>query len=312
LEKEDGDDNTLDPPEPSGTSGHKGKGKAAKEKEAGEASKEPTKGKDTTKGKSATKGKAVAATVRAKKVKQASPPDAPKAASGLVTTPGPAVTTARAAAPTVREEGGAKVRQLSQTDTSTLLVTFPKKDGFQFPPKPTSLGELPSTIAELEHLLPKIQVHLAVDSVEEDDEDAILLLALAAVPDMPRYLEKNLELLKTHRGAITTDDGDEALAQLKQREQVLRWYLAQYRLLAPGAEAEAETEMLVDPIFGADYEMNVDLEPFTIRELWCSKAAYTVRLIICCTRSARCGQRLELLISSIKCSPIALTHAFRE
>jgi hypothetical protein len=190
LEKDNCDDNTFGPLEPSSTSGHKEKGKAAKETEAGELS------KGVMKGKSVMAGKAVTVCVKQKKVKQASAPDIPKAASKSVTMK-PMSTTVINAAPTIWAKESTQVSQSSLTGTSTLTDTLPKKDMFQFPPKLTNIVELPSTIAALENLLPKLQVNFAVDSIEEDDEEVILLLALAAVPDMPRYLEKNLELLKT-------------------------------------------------------------------------------------------------------------------
>lgn len=92
--------------------------------------------------------------------------------------------------------------------------------------------------------------------MEEDEEEAIALLAIAEVPDMPMYLARNLQLVKAHLQAITDDDGDAILPQLKQRETALRWYLKHYQRLA--LEPAMDAEFLVDPTFGGFEDMDVD------------------------------------------------------
>ena len=285
LEMEDCDDVGVDPAGPTDASrgkqkvkADKGKNKAAGEADASEASEEATTkkktvttskkaatagkeeattAKATTKPKAARSGKAVTVGTRANKVSGLDAPNAapPPATTKLTNTTGKIV-----AISTGRKED-AQVAKASQADSRALPVAPPTNDAFVFPPAPTTITQLPSTIAELERLLPQIHVKLAVDSVEEEAEDELALLALAAVPDMPRYMEKSLELLLTHRGAITEDDDDSISAQLEWRDKALRWYLTHYRHFAPAMDAE----IVVDPIFGPFDDMDVDPESVPLR-----------------------------------------------
>lgn len=124
----------------------------------------------------------------------------------------------------------------SQTDASASSSRLPPST-FTPPPAPTTIDQLPSSIAALDSLLPSFRVTQVVDTVEEHMEDALAALALAPQPDMVRYLQLSLDILKAQRSAITQDDSDEALIQLMVRKKALQWYLSQYTLLRPVAQS---------------------------------------------------------------------------
>lgn len=278
-----------DEDEPTDVSDLKQKGKATKETDAdGEVRKSATASKKTaTVGKkaattkkklatgkreatapkavitadAATTGKAATGGGKPKKVKDSPALDAPKA-TPLPAATGPTDSTANDIAMSTDQEDSAQVARGSRADSRPLATAPLTIMPFVFPPTPTNITELPSTIQKLELLLPKFNVTMAVDCVEDELEDAIAGLALEFRPNMSLYLEKNLALLEAHRNAITEDDDENILIKLEQRDEALRWYLTHYRLLASAMDAE----IVVDPIFGAFDEMDVDPEPVPLRE----------------------------------------------
>ena len=101
------------------------------------------------------------------------------------------------------------------------------------PPMPTSLNQLPCSIADLDRVLPSFNAVLAVDTVEEDEENEIAKLALAQPQDMVKYVEVSLDILNKHRSAITKDDAGAVVAHIEARKEALEWYLANYIRLRP-------------------------------------------------------------------------------
>lgn len=132
----------------------------------------------------------------------------------------------------------------------------------------TNIAGLPSTIHELEKLLPQFNVKLSVDTVEEELEDQIAQMALNDAPDLPKYLQMNLDVLETHHKANKFDDNFKGLVQLEKRKIALKLYLSEYsKSSSVGAgHGEAETpadmastfdEMEIDTLLAPSCESNI-------------------------------------------------------
>ena len=157
-----------------------------------------------------------------------------------------------------------QVQPPAQADAGSMSSNTPAHQitAYTSPSAIESINDLPSSIWALEELLPQFQAPLSVDTVEEDEENALARLALADVPDIPLYLDKSASILKTHREAITADDNSEALSQLEKREKAVSWYLMQYRTFGAvktpyGTQAEKSTEAMSEPLAN----MDIDPEP---------------------------------------------------
>jgi hypothetical protein len=131
--------------------------------------------------------------------------------------------------------------------------TSPQNTTRTWPPAVvTSIDDLPSTIRALEDALPQLRAP-SIDTVESDVEDDIAKMALADRPDMVRYLEKSLEVLKMHRNASAMDAGVLGSVELESRERALQWYLTHYKLFDSAArtsssEMETQDEVIPPPL----------------------------------------------------------------
>lgn len=144
----------------------------------------------------------------------------------------------------------------------------PSQCTFTPPCIPSSIDELPTTIACLEKVLPSLNRSLVVDTVEEDVEEELAALALASTPDMVKYLQLSLNVLKTKSDAITKDDDSVVMGELSARREALQWYLDQYnKLLQPSApsaprdrDVPALTVSQAQPMFDSEAYAGMDVD----------------------------------------------------
>lgn len=255
LEQRDSDDITLEetsfteqepvPAESSSASTTKAKGKSRKKSEA-QAS------------------EATAPRAQTKKVKRrshaATVAPAPAAIAAVVQD---AITAVATGQDTTASEAMSRMTlaplELGSLATADPSSVTPQKHALVYPPSPKTLQELPSTIIDLEALLPKFDTP-PIDTVEDDAEDEITLLAMAERPDFEKFILCNVAIIKTHRRSINQHDHAKLWTQLQEREQMLDWYFLHYtRLAKQKGVYRANTEPEVDPIFGPFDGMDVDL-----------------------------------------------------
>ena len=151
----------------------------------------------------------------------------------------------------------------STTDTGAQSSL--RKSAFIAPHPPTTIDELPTTIADLEILLPSLCVPQAVDAVEAEMEDEIATLSLAERPDMLKYLQLHLAILKTHMTAVTIDDDSDVRTQLAIRKKALQWYIRHYQRLLVPAQSPQRNAHIPDLTLSAaqpviDARMDVDID----------------------------------------------------
>ena len=120
-----------------------------------------------------------------------------------------------------------------------------------------AIANLPSTIYELEKLLPKFDIKPSVDTVEEELEDQIALMALNDAPDFPQYLQMNLDVIEMHQKANTFDANFKGLVQLQKRKRALQSYLGKYSKFSSASASHGEPEMPADMTSTLD-EMEID------------------------------------------------------
>ena len=151
----------------------------------------------------------------------------------------------------------------STTDMGTQSSLW--KSAFIAPHPPITIDELPTTITNLEILLLSLCVPQAVDVVEAEMEDEIATLSLTKRPDMLKYLQLHLAIMKTHMTTITIDDDSDMWTQLVIHKKVLQWYIQHYqRLLVPTQSPQHNAHILdltlsaAQPIIDARMDVDID------------------------------------------------------
>jgi hypothetical protein len=130
------------------------------------------------------------------------------------------------------------------------------QDVLVYPPSPKTIQDLPSSLSELDALLPKFDTP-PVDAVEEDAEDELAALALAAQPDFLAYILRHLSIIKTHRNSIDEHQHARLWRQLRERERMLNWYLPHYIRLGRGdTDPSRDDAPMFDP-FPDDMDMDL-------------------------------------------------------
>ena len=121
------------------------------------------------------------------------------------------------------------------------------------------------TITDLEILLLSLCMPQAVDAVEVEMEDEIATLSLTKRPDMLKYLQLHLAIMKTHMTAITIDDDSDMWTQLVIHKKVLQWYIQHYQCLLMPAQSPQHNAHIPDLTLSAaqpiiDARMDVDID----------------------------------------------------
>ena len=122
------------------------------------------------------------------------------------------------------------------------------------PPSPRTLQDLPTTIPELEALLPKFNAP-PINTVEDELEDEIAALSLSSTPDFVKYLACHVKIIQTHRASINQRDHPQLWLQLELHEESLNKYSKYYTTLG-----QPSTAYRMNADQGANQPMEMDLD----------------------------------------------------